>query len=182
MDIRQVERASAVLQHLDQTRLVEGRIGVRRTREARHPSGHSRVHFGFERGLVFEARLAQPRGQIDESGADDKSARVDRAFRCPARRRRAHRNHLAPGNVDRRDAVDAVFGVDHAAVADLDLHPSAGNRRGEDGAHVVSSPRECSTRPSAPRCRTSPAAGSRCARHRRPPTRFRRHGSSALDA
>jgi hypothetical protein len=73
MDVRLMERASAVLQHLDQTRLVERRIGVRRTREARHPSSHGGVHLRFERGLVFEARLAQARRKVDESRADDEA-------------------------------------------------------------------------------------------------------------
>ena len=68
IDVRLVERARAVLQHLDQPGLVERRIGVRRTREARHAAGDRRLHFGFERRLVLEARLAQPRGEIDESG------------------------------------------------------------------------------------------------------------------
>ena len=110
MDVRLVERASAVLQHLDQARLVERRIGVRRTGEARHPSGHRGVHFRFERGLVFEARLAQPRGKVDESGADDQSARVDRPFARIQPEGAAPIAATVPvGDVDGRDAIDAVL-------------------------------------------------------------------------
>ena len=89
IDVRLVERARAMLQHLDQARLVERRIGIRRAGETRHASGHGRVHLRFERGLVFETRLAQPRGEIDQTRADDQPARVEHAIGAPAGRRRA---------------------------------------------------------------------------------------------
>ena len=107
VDVRVVERAGAVLQHLDQARLVERRIGVRRTGEARHSTRDGGLHLRFQRCLVLESRLAQPRGQIDESRADDETGRVDAAIRVPAGRRVADGGDPAGGDVERSDPVDA---------------------------------------------------------------------------
>ncbi len=120
--MRLVQQSRAVLEHFDETRLVERRIGVGRAREAGHPTRNRRVHFGFERGLVLEARLAQPRGQVDETGRDDEALGVDDAARAPSAGRLADRGNLARRDVDRRHAVDRLRGVDDAAVLDLYFH------------------------------------------------------------
>ena len=120
--VRLVERARAVLQHLDQARLVERRIGVGRAGEARDAAGARRVHLRLERRAVLEPRLAQAHRDVDQPRRDDEAARVDDAVRVPAVRRRADRRDPARRDVERRDAVDAVARVDDAAVGDLDLH------------------------------------------------------------
>ena len=135
-DVRLVERARAMLQHLDQARLVERGIGIRRTGETRHASRHGRVHLGFERGLVFETRLAQPRGEIDQTRTDDHPPRLEHAIGAPAGRRRAHCDHRTGRDVERRDAIDPVLRVDHAAVVDLDLHAAA-RRRLRSNGHCI---------------------------------------------
>ena len=122
IDVRLVERTGTVLQHLDQTGLVERRIGVRRAGEARDASGHRGRHLGFKRRLVLESRLAQPGRKIDESGADDEARRIHAPLRAEAFWRVADRNHFAGVDVDRCDAVDIIAGVDQAPAADLDLH------------------------------------------------------------
>ena len=123
IDVRLVEQARAVLQHLDQAGFVERRIGIGRAREAGDTARDGGPHLGFECGPVLEARLAQARRDVDESGRDDEAARIDDPARIPAFRRLADRCDLAGGDVERRDAVDSRSGVDEPAVGDLDLHP-----------------------------------------------------------
>ena len=123
--VRLIERAGAILEHLDQPRLVERRIGVRRASEARDAAGDRRLHLRLQRRLVLEAGLAQPRGKVDETRTDDQPLCVDDAVRAPAGRGVADRRDLAGRDKERRVAVDPVLRVDHAAVPDLDLHVSA---------------------------------------------------------
>ena len=122
IDVRLVERARAVLQHLDQSRLVERRIGIGRAREARHAARDGRRHFRLECRLVLEPRLAQAGGDVDEPGSDHEPACVDDAARMPAGRRHADGRDLAGGDVHRRLAVDPVRGIDQAAVGDFQFH------------------------------------------------------------
>ena len=97
VDVRALERLRAPAQHVDEARLVERRIGVRRAGEAGHAARHRGVHFRFERRLVLVARLAQPRREVDEARRDDQALRVDgavrlcRACRKSCRRRRTRR-------------------------------------------------------------------------------------------
>ncbi len=111
-----------MLEHLDQARLVERRIGVGRTREARDAARDRCRHLRFERGLVLEARLAQSRGKVDESRCDDETARVDDTRRVPSRRPRIDTCNDAIGQVKRTFAIDAARRVDDAAVGDFELH------------------------------------------------------------
>ena len=106
--MRLVEHARAMLQHFDETRLVERRIGVRRTGEARHAAGDRRGDLGFERRLVLEARLAQPRGEVDEARRDDQSRSIDDAIGTPAGRRVADRGDPAVRDIDVADAIHAA--------------------------------------------------------------------------
>ena len=125
IDVRLVERPRAVLQHLHEPRHVERRIGVGRARKARHAAGDRRLHFGLQRRLVLEARLAQARRQIDEPGAHDQSCRIDHAVGPPSGRRGAERRDLPVGDIQRADAVEPVPGIDDAALLNLDLHQDA---------------------------------------------------------
>ena len=166
--MRLVERARTMLEHLDQSGLVERRIGIGRAGKACDAARNRGCHFRFERRLVFESGLAQPRRSVDQTGTDDEPRRVEHPLGMPALRRIAHRGDLARGDVERRLAVDPVLRIDHSAVSDLDLHSNY--RRG------------CSSPPCAPRCRKSPAAGSPNASRRRLPNRSPRRGSSVPDA
>ena len=169
--MRAIERAGPVLEHLHQPRLVEGRIGVGRAGEAGDTAGDRRSHLRVQRRLVFEARLAQPRRNIDQPGADDEPRRVEHAVGMPSGGSVPQRGHLAGGDVERRLAIGSVLRVDHAPVFDLDLHP-----------RDISFPQGCSSRPCAPRYRRSPAAGSPNACRRPPRNRSRPRGSSVPGA
>ncbi len=108
IDVRLIEQARAMLEHLDQARLVERRIGVRRAGQVGNAAGDRRRHFRFERGLVFESRLAQPRRRSIKPGQTTRPVASMHAVGMPARRRRAQRRDLAGGDVDGRDAIDSA--------------------------------------------------------------------------
>ena len=167
--MRQIERASAVLQHLNQARLVQRRVGVGRTGKARDPARDRCLQLRFESRLVFEAGLPQARGNIDQSGADDHAGGVDHPVGVPSRRCRADGRHLACGNEERSLLINAIAGIDQAAIVDLDLHRAG---------FLASHPPGCSSPPSARRCRTSPGEVSPSAGRRPPRSRFRRRDSS----
>ena len=122
IDVGLVEHPRAVLQHFDESGLVERRIGVGRACEARDAAGDRRLHFGFERRLVLESRFAQPRSEIDEARRDDETRRVQRAVGLPVRGRPIDGRDPSVRAVQRAGPVDAVRGIDDAAVADLDVH------------------------------------------------------------
>jgi hypothetical protein len=111
----------AELEHLDQARLVEHRVGVGRAHQARDAAGDRRGHLGFERRLVLVAGLAQPR-QVDEAGRDDQAGRVDGPVRVETGRSRAERGDLAV----RDEYVGLPFGagdrIDQRAALDMNLH------------------------------------------------------------
>ncbi len=71
IDAREVEAGRAPREHLDQPRLVERRIGVGRAGEAGDAAGDRREHLRLERRLVLEARLAQPRREVDQPRRHD---------------------------------------------------------------------------------------------------------------
>ena len=79
IDARARQRLGAPAQHVDQPRLVERRVGVRRAGEAGDAAGERGVHLRFERRLVLVARLAQPRREVDEARRDDQALGVDDA-------------------------------------------------------------------------------------------------------
>ena len=80
MHVGLVQVARAVLEHLDQARLVQHRVGVRRADQGGHAALHRRLHFRFQRGLVFVARLAQARRQVDQARRDHQAGGVDGAL------------------------------------------------------------------------------------------------------
>jgi hypothetical protein len=122
IDVRLAEEARAMLQHLDEPRLVERRIGVGRAGETRDAAGRGGRELGFERRLVLEPRLAQPRGEVDEAGTDDAARRVDDVVGPPLARHVAGAGHDAVGDVQIGAAIDALRGIDEAAIADRDVH------------------------------------------------------------
>ena len=192
MDVGLIERASPMLQHLDEAGLVERRIRIRRTGKAGDAAGDCRAHFGFERRLVLEARLAQARGQVDQSRGDDEPVCVERAVGAPRRRGRRRsprpcRRRRRAMSRDRRrssgrsgDRCGSRSSCQCRPAAKGTARPKGREPSGQRAS--VHAPPACSSPPSAPRCRTSPAGGSPIARRRRPPSRSRRHGSSAPDA
>ena len=174
IDVRLVERARAVLQHLDQARLVERRIGVRRTGEARHAAGDRRRHLRLERRLVLEPGLAQPRGEVDEARARRRArARRSRASACQPAGAASTRGDRAVGDVQRAVAIDAAArdrrcGRWRSRSSDASVHASCRDHahhrhpHGDAERHLRQDHRR--------------------ARRRRRPSRSRRRGSSAPDA
>jgi hypothetical protein len=79
IDVCEIEHARAMLEHFDQTGLVQHRIGVGRAGEAGDAARHRRRHFGFQRGAIFEPRLAQSGAQIDQARRDDEAGCIDHA-------------------------------------------------------------------------------------------------------
>ncbi len=110
VNVRLVEILGAELEHFDQPRFVQRRIGVRRAGEAGDAAGDGRFHFRFERRHVLEAGLAQPRGEIDQSRAHDQPGGIDGAVGGEALGGVADGHDLAGGNVHILVGVDAVAG------------------------------------------------------------------------
>ena len=111
-----------MFEHLDQSGLVERRIGVGRTREAGDPACDRRRDFGLECRLVFESGLSQPRGEIDQPGADDESRRIEHAIGAPIGRRLADRRNFPGRDIHGRRSIDAMLRIDQPAATDLYLH------------------------------------------------------------
>src|SRR5215470_1338731 len=122
IDPRQIEAGGATGEHLDEARLVERRIGVGRAGEARDAAGDGREHLRFERRLVLESGLPQPRGEVDEAGRDDEARSVEHALRLEPPRGRANADDAPTGNVEIGRAGDAVPRVNEPAVLDVELH------------------------------------------------------------
>ena len=57
----------AMLEHLNQTGLIQWRISVGRTSERSHATTDRGEHLGLERGLVFKTGFAQSRRQINQA-------------------------------------------------------------------------------------------------------------------
>ena len=111
------QRLGAPAQHVDQPRLIERRIGVRRTGEARDAAGEGCFHLRFERRLVFEARLAQPRREIYEPGRRHQSLGVDHALGP-----RELLGDFPVRDVKVAHAVAAARRVDHTGIFDGEAH------------------------------------------------------------
>ena len=122
IDAGEVQAGRAPREHLDQPRLVERRIGVGRAGEAGDAAGDRGEHLRLERRLVLEARLAQPRGEVDEPRRDDEAGGVDDSVGREALGRAGDAGDPALGDVEVGGAVDAVLRVDEPAAFDVDLH------------------------------------------------------------
>ena len=122
MHVRLVQVARAKLEHLDEARLVEHGVGIRRAHEGRDATRDGRGHLGRKRRLVLVAGLAQPRAQVDEAGRDDQARRVDRPVCVETGRRRAERGDVAACD----EYVGLLLGtgnrVDQRAAFDMNLH------------------------------------------------------------
>jgi hypothetical protein len=79
-------------------------------------------HFRLERRLVFESRLAQARGQVDEAGDRGEAARIDRLVDLESVGSIVQRGDLALRDEDRSFLVPFRGGIEHARAADLDPH------------------------------------------------------------
>ena len=119
---RLVQRARAVLEHLHQARLIQRRIGIGRTGQRGHPARHRRIHLGFQRGLVFVARLAQARGNIDQTGHHDQAGGIDHLLRHKTLRRLADRSDALVGDEHILLRIDLVLRVDQATILDMNVH------------------------------------------------------------
>ena len=123
MHAREAQARRPALQHLHQTRLVERRFGVGRTREPSDAAGHCRSHLALERRAVLEAGFAQPRRQVHETRGDHEAVRIDGALggetggRCP---------HGCDGLADDEEiglALGPGDRVHQEAVGDVQVHP-----------------------------------------------------------
>ncbi len=123
--MRLVQVAGAELEHFDQAGLVKHGVGIRRTHQRGHATGHGGGHLRFERRLVFVARLTQAGGQVDEPRTDDQPGGVDGLVGVEIRWRAADADHLARGEVQILLRVDAVGRVDQAAALDMQFHRSS---------------------------------------------------------
>src|SRR5262245_9665886 len=117
MDARGQQSARAPAQHVDETGLVERRIGIGRAGEAGDAACSRGFQLGLEGRLVFESGLAQARRKIDESRRDHQALRVDDAI-GPGEFFR----DLPVGDEELSGAVLAARGIDDASVADVDAH------------------------------------------------------------
>ena len=111
------EGLGAPAQHVDESRLIERRVGVGRTGEARHAARKRRFQLRFERRLVFESRLAQPRREVDEAGCGDEPLGVDH----PIGPRMLFAD-LAVGDMKIAHAVAAARRIDDARILDREPH------------------------------------------------------------
>ncbi len=143
IDVGAVQLLGAIAQHLDQAGLVQRRIGVGGNRQAGDTARHCRIHLGLQRGAVFEAGLAQARGEVDEAGRHHQAGGVDGALGDEAVGCAAEADDLAFGDIDVLHAIDVVGRVDHATVGNQDLLH----------APFLSCCPACSSPPCAPRCR-----------------------------
>jgi hypothetical protein len=126
VNIGELGQPRPVTQHLDEAWFVERRIGIGRAGQGRDATGGGGGHFGLERRLVFEPRLAQSRREVDQARADDAAACVDGSFGGEAGRRRlAKADDAAVGDEDIGGLVEAAGGIDDAAVLDADSHGQA---------------------------------------------------------
>ncbi|MNT56802.1 hypothetical protein D3C72_1941320 [compost metagenome] len=119
MHVGLVLRLGAVFQHLHQPRLIEHGVRVGRADQARDATLQRRLQFRFQRRLVFVARLAQARGQVDQAGGNHQAGRVERGVGLEAGRGAAHGQYLAVGDKQVLQAIDAVGRVDQVAVLDM---------------------------------------------------------------
>ena len=108
INVRQVKRLGAMLEHFHQAGLVQRRIGVGRTGEAGDAARRRGQHFRFQRRLVFVAGFAQARRQVDQARADHQAGGVEHAVGIEAGRRLAHGGDLAGGDKQVRLRVDVV--------------------------------------------------------------------------
>ena len=122
INVRQIERLGAVLEHLHQAGFVQRRIGVGRTGEAGHAARDCGQHFRLQRRLILEAGFAQSRRQVDQPRAHHQAHGIDHAVCAEAARRVAHGGDLAGGDEQVRPRIDVVGRVDQATVLDMNFH------------------------------------------------------------
>ena len=122
VDMALVELFGPKAQHLDQTRLIEHGVGVRRAHQAGHPAGHGGGHLGFEHAGVFQARLTQAHRQIQQTRDDQAAGRVNRLLGLEARRHRTNGENFSIGNGHIGQRIHVAGGIYDAAALDQDVH------------------------------------------------------------
>ena len=114
-----VLRLGAVFQHFHQARLIKHGVGVGRADQARDAALQGSLQFRFQGRLVFVARLAQARGQVDQAGGHHQAGSIKGGIGPETGRDAAHGQHFAIGDKQVLQAIDAVGRVDQVAVLDM---------------------------------------------------------------
>jgi hypothetical protein len=122
VEARLRQRLGAPAQHVHQPRFVQRRVGVGRAGQAGHPAGHCGMHLGFQRRLVLEARLAQPRADVHEARGDDEALRIDGIVGLRPAGGCVERHDALAFDQHVADGVPAACRVDDAPALDECLH------------------------------------------------------------
>ena len=197
IDMRLIQFLGAVFKHLDQTGLIQHRIGVRWADQTGNAALQCRLHFRLQRGHVFVAGFTQAHRQVDQARRDHQATGVDYPVGDEACRSHTDTGDLAGHDVYIMERIDAVGRIDQVAVFNVQIHflsfyHPVPRCRGSGCSHrqlvaslraffAICSPK-CSSPPCGLRCQTLPAARSPPGCRRPLPTRFPRRGSSAPDA
>ena len=121
-DTRLVQFLGAELEHLDQPRLVQHRVGVGRAHQAGDTPCHGGGQLALEHTFVLMARLAQTHRQIDQPGGDQAAAGVHGFVGHKVSRHSTDADNAAGSNRKVGDLVKPTGGVDDTAVFDEDFH------------------------------------------------------------
>ena len=122
IEARLGQRLGPPAQHVHQARFIQRGIGVGRAGQAGHAAGDGGMHFGFQRGLVFEARLAQPRAEVDEARADDQAGGINDLVGLRALCRAIERRDALAVDEYVADRIPAACRIDDAPAFDECLH------------------------------------------------------------
>ena len=114
---------------LGHRRGVDDGCGIRRAAQAGDAPGRGGRGLTGDGALVLLAGFPQPGAEVDKARADHLAGGVQDPVWRKARRRLAHRQDLAIGEVQVKAVVDTVGGVDEPPVADAD---ATGHRAGAD--------------------------------------------------
>ena len=87
------QQPRAVLEHFHQTRLIERWVGIGWADQSGYTASDGCTHLGFQRGLVFETRLTQPRRQVDEAWQYPQALRFKCVHGLKARKASARSSH-----------------------------------------------------------------------------------------
>ena len=138
------ELARTQLEHLDQTWLVQGRVGIGQADHAGHAPRSSGGQFGLQHAFVFVTGFAQAHSQVHQARRHDEAGGVDDAVGFEIGADVAECRDAAGRDGQVTDLVEAGSRVDQSAVLDQDLH---------DGIRPRYQP-GWTSRPCARRCRT----------------------------
>ena len=115
----------AELQHLDQARFVEHRVGVGRAHQAGHATGNRCRHFGLQHARVLVAGFAQPYRQVDQPRRDDAARRINDAVGMKIGADILDRDDLCVGQRQIAALVKTARRVHHPPAPDEYLHSTS---------------------------------------------------------